>query len=300
MNRDNPEPSGATAEMAPLANVNGEIMPLARATVPVLDRGFLFGDAVYEVLRVYAGRIWLEDEHFARLQHSLGEIRIMGIELARLRGRMQETLAASRFQEATVYIQITRGPAPRSHAFPPSGTRPLELIFVQPYTDPYVEARRNGCAVVTAPDLRWGRCDIKSTNLLANVLAIQTAKEAGCPEALLVKPDGTLTEGTHSSLFGVVSGVLRTAPKTNAVLPGVTRDLVLRLARDTGISVEERYLSRKELAQTSELFLTGTTAEVLPIVTVDGQSVGDGRPGPVTRRLQEAYGRERDAFAARR
>jgi D-alanine transaminase len=281
----------------PLANVNGERMPLSEAKVPVLDRGLLFGDSVYEVLRIYAGRPWLEDGHFARLEHSLAAVRIRGVDLLRLRRRMRETIAAGPFHEATVYIQVTRGVAPRSHAFPAS-VIPTELLFVQPYTDAYCEARRTGCGVVTHPDLRWGRCDIKSTNLLGNVLAIQSAKEAGCPEAFLYRPDGTITEATHSSTFGVIEGVLRTAPKSHEILPGVTRDLVVRLANEAAIPFEERALSRAELVRASELFLTGTTAEVLPVVTVDGQQIGEGRPGPVTRRLQEAYDAAVRAFLA--
>jgi D-alanine transaminase len=290
------EANGLTTEISPLANLNGEILPPERATVPVLDRGFLFGDSVYEVVRLYAGRAWLEEEHFARLRHSLAAIRIEGVDVARLRSRLHETIAAGRFGEGTAYLQVTRGAAPRTHAFPPPGTLPLELIIVQPFADSQAEARRTGCGVITWPDLRWGRCDIKSTNLLGNVLAVQAAKEAGCHEALLYKLDGTLTEGTHSSLFGVVGGVLRTAPKTNAILPGVTRDLVVRLARDAGIRLDEHSLTRDELPRTTELFLTGTTSEVLPITSVDGQPVGDGRPGPVTRLLQEAYDRQVQEF----
>jgi D-alanine transaminase len=286
------------ADVAPVANVNGELMPLSEAKVPVLDRGFLFGDAIYEVLRVYAGKPWLEDEHFARLRNSLAEIRIGGVDVERLRRRMRETIAAGPFHEATAYLHVTRGAAPRSHPFP-SGTVPFELIFVQPFRDPYVEARQNGAGVLTREDVRWGRCNIKSTNLLANVLAIQEAKEAGCVEAILYRPDGTLTEGTHSSLFGVVAGMVRTAPRTNAILPGVTRGLVARLAKDAGVPLDERRLNREELSRAEELFLTGTTTEVLPVATVDGQPVGDGRPGPVTRRLQEAYRRAVSAFLAR-
>jgi D-alanine transaminase len=273
-------------------------MPLSEAKVPVLDRGFLFGDSVYEVLRIYAGRPWLEDEHFARLERSLAAVSIRGVDLSRLHRRMRETIAAGPFHEANVYIQITRGVAPRSHAFPASVT-PTELLFVQAYTDAYHEARRSGCGVVTHPDLRWRRCDIKSTNLLGNVLAIQSAREAGCPEAFLYRPDGTITEATHSSAFGLIEGLLRTAPKSHEILAGVTRDLVVRLAKEAEISLEERALSRAELARASELFLTGTTAEVLPVVTVDGQRIGDGRPGPVTRRLQEAYVAAVRAFLAR-
>jgi D-alanine transaminase len=290
--------AAATPGVEPLANVNGAQMPLSEAMVPVLDRGFLFGDAVYEVLRIYAGQPWLEDEHFARLEHSLAALRIGGVDLARVRRRMRQTIAAGPFLEATVYIQITRGTAPRTHAFPKLAT-PFELLFAQSYVDAYAETRRTGCAAITYPDLRWGRCDIKSTNLLGNVLAIQAAKEAGCPEAILYRPDGTLTEGTHSSAFGVVDGVLRTAPRSNAILPGVTRDLVVRLAREAAISLEERALTRADLSRATELFFTGTTAEVLPVVSVDEQKIGDGRPGPVTRCLQEGYERAVQAFPGR-
>jgi len=291
-------PPAAGTDIAPLANVNGERVPLAEAKVPVLDRGFLFGDSVYEVLRVYGGKPWLEDEHFARLGHSLGEIRITGVDLDRVRRRVRETIAAGPFHEATAYVQITRGAAPRSHPFP-SGAVPFELIFVQPFRDPYVEARQNGGGVVMLEDIRWSRCDIKSTNLLANVLSMQAAKEAGCLEAILYRADGTLTEGTHSSLFGVVAGTLRTAPRTKAILPGVTRGLVTRLANEAGVPIDERGLKREELARVDELFLTGTTTEVLPVVTIDGRPVGDGRPGPVTRRLQETYRRTVSAFLAK-
>jgi D-alanine transaminase len=271
-----------------LANLNGDQMPLEEVKIPALDRGFLFGDAVYEVIRVYQGRPWLMDDHLRRLRHSLDAVRIQGVDLERLRGRVTQTIAAGPFMEATVYIQITRGVAPRSHTFP-AGTAPLELLFVREFVDHYVEARRTGAAVLTQPDIRWGRCDIKSTNLLANILAAQAAKEAGCVEALFYLPDGTLTEGTHTSFFGVLDGTVLTAPRTNNILPGITRSLVLRLAGRAAVPVKEQVLKRDHLGRVSELFLTGTTTEVLPVVRVDGQAIGDGRPGPVARRLQEVY-----------
>jgi D-alanine transaminase len=274
--------------MEPLANINGVTLPLAEAKVPALDRGFLFGDAVYEVLRIYAGRPWLEEEHFLRLGQSLEAIRIHGINVARLRRRMHETIAAGPFPEAIAYLQVTRGAAPRAHPFP-AGVTPLEFLYVQEFHDPYTEARKSGAEVITQPDVRWGRCDIKSTNLLGNVLAMQAAKEAGCLEALLYSPDGTVTEGTHTSFFGVLKGRVLTAPNSNAILPGITRGLVLRLAEQAGVSLEEKVLRRSDLKLVSELFLTGTTSEVLPIVRVDGQAIADGKPGPVTRRLQQAY-----------
>jgi D-alanine transaminase len=274
--------------MQPIANVNGRQMPLSDVRISAQDRGFLFGDAVYEVLRVYHGRPWLADEHFQRLARSLRAIRIDGVDVEQLRRRMHATIAAGPFQEATVYIQITRGEAPRTHTFPDDAT-PLELLYVREFHDSYRAARETGAAVITQPDVRWERCDIKSTNLLANVLAMQAAKEAGCLEALLVLPDGTLTEGTHTSFFGVLNGAVLTAPNSNAILPGITRGLLVKLAAKAGIPLREHVLRRADLANVSELFLTGTTAEVLPIIRVDEQTIGGGKPGAVTRRLQEAY-----------
>jgi D-alanine transaminase len=274
--------------MEPLANINGEQMPLADVRISAQDRGFLFGDAVYEVLRIYGGKPWLEDEHFSRLARSLDAIRIAGVDVRRLRQRVHDTIRAGRFGEAIVYIQITRGAALRSHTFP-AGIMPLEFLYVQEFRDPYIQARETGAAVITQADTRWDRCDIKSTNLLANVLAMQAAKEAGGLESLLYLPDGTLTEGTHTSFFGVLDGTVLTAPNSNAILPGITRGLVLRLAARAGVPVREHVIRRNDLGRVSELFLTGTTSEVLPAVTVDGRPVGDGRPGPVVRRLQEAY-----------
>ena len=201
---------------------------------------------------------------------------------------MFDTIAAGDFREALVYIQVTRGVAPRSHAFPPN-IPPTEILWVSEFNDPYTEGRRTGTAVALFPDIRWERCDVKSTNLLGNVLAMQAAKEAGCTEAVLYLADGTLTEGSHSSFFGVLNGVIRTPPNGPAILPGCTRSYVLRLAAQLGVHIEERPLHRDDLPRVQELFLTGTGAEVLPVVRVDAQTIGDGNPGPVTRRLQVAY-----------
>lgn len=273
----------------PLANVNGVVQPLADVRISPLDRGFLFGDSVYEVLRVYDGQPFLCQEHFQRLERSLTAIRIVGVDLLRLRQRMLETLAQSGVQEGTIYLQITRGAAPRKHAFPKNAV-PLELLWVQEFTDPYADDRTRGVAVITQPDVRWHRCDIKTTNLLGNVLAMQAAVEAGCVEALLAHPDGTLSEGTHANLFGVRHGKLLTAPTTDNILPGCTRGLILRLAHEAGIPTEEGRVNVLRLQEISELFLSGTTSEVLPVVRVDTREIGDGVPGKVTRRLQECYG----------
>jgi D-alanine transaminase len=276
--------------METLAHVGGRIVPLKDVTVSVMDRGFLFGDAVYEVMRVYQGRAFLADEHFTRLARSLDAIRIHGVDVEALRERMLETIAAGPFQEAIVYIQVTRGVAPRAHAFP-KDTKPFELLYVQEYVDPYGDKRQQGAAVITQPDIRWDYCEIKSTNLLPNVLAYQKAREADCVESLLVLPDGKLTEGTHSSFFAVLDGVVRTAPKSPLILPGCTRDLVIRLARDLQLRVLEESISRTDLGKISELFLSGTTTEVFPIIKVDGAPVGSGKTGEITRALQIAYAR---------
>jgi len=272
----------------PLANIQGEILPLTEVRISVLDRGFLFGDSIYEVLRVYRGRPFLEEEHWQRLARSLDAIRLPGIDLVRLRHRMHETLRASNLKEALIYLQITRGSAPRTHAFPKDSI-PLELLWVQEYADYQAEARRIGAYALTQPDLRWERCDIKSTNLLANILAMQAAKESGAIEALFYLPDGTLTEGSHSNLFGVQHGKLLTYPLSNAILPGVTRQLIVRLAQRCNIPLVEQPINRGQLDRLDELFLSGTTAEVMPLVRVDGKPIASGTPGPLTQRLQAAY-----------
>ncbi|MEX0718460.1 MAG: aminotransferase class IV [Planctomycetaceae bacterium] len=283
----------------PLANWNGEILPLDQVRVSVLDRAFLFGDAVYEALRVYSGRLWLREGHMARLVRSLREMRIE-TEFARLERRMDETLAASGVSEAIVYLQVTRGAALRSHAFPNPPVSPNELIYVQAYADqspvcdPYPAERATGVRVLTHPDLRWKRCDIKSVNLLGNVLANQAAIEGGYFEAILVAENGDMTEGTHTSLFGVKGGKLLTSPRGPHILPGITRAFVLELAERIGLPASEEPLRAETLRAIDELFLCGTSAEVMPITGVDDWQVGDGRPGAITRRMQAAF-RERVA-----
>jgi D-alanine transaminase len=272
----------------PLCFLGGVRMPLAEARVSVLDRAFLFGDGIYEVLRIYGGKPWLEEEHFARLERSLGELRITGVDLGKLRQQMHELIAAGLVREGLIYIQVTRGSAPRGHAFPMSA-RPTELLWAQETGDPYAELREKGASVILFPDLRWKRCDIKSVNLLGNVLASQAAREAGAAEAVLYREDGLVTEASHSSFFGIRDGVIRTSPSSNAILPGITRGFLSRLIASEGLRLEQRALHRDELSSCSELFLTGTSLEVCPIVRIDGQMVGDGLPGPMVRRLQDGF-----------
>jgi D-alanine transaminase len=295
-----PVAAGAAAPAGPpepLCLLNGERTPLGEARVSVLDRGFLFGDGIYEALRVYAGKPWLEEDHFARLARSLHAVRIHGVDLDRLRRQMREAIAAGPFREALVYLQVTRGAAPRAHAFP-AGVRPTELLWVQEVGDSYAEKRVQGVSVSLQPDLRWKRCDIKSLNLLGNVIANQAAKEAGAAEAVLYQEDGHLTEASHSSFFAVKGGVIRTSPLGPDILPGVTRKLVLDLAARVGVAVVQEPIRRDDLATVSELFLSGTSMEVCPVVRIDGRPVADARPGPVTRRLQEAFREALRAFLA--
>lgn len=275
---------------AALANINGVIQLLATAMVPALDRGFLFGDAVYEGIHALNGKPRFIDLHMQRLERSLRELRIGPIDLDRLQKRLAETIAAGPFLEAFIYIQITRGAGPsRTHHFPPAGTPPTEFFFVEEFTDPYGPLRKTGVAAVTQPDIRWHRCDVKSTNLLGNVIAFQAAKEQDAREALLVRPDGTITEGSRTSLFGVVADKIRTGPLTPEILPGVTRSVVLSLIQKLGLPVEQKHLHVEELPQLQELFLTGTTSEVLPITTLNGKPVADGKPGSFTQQLQKAF-----------
>jgi D-alanine transaminase len=271
-----------------LANLNGVQMPLEEVKISALDRGFLFGDSVYEVLRIYRGKPWLLEPHWQRFAASLDAVRIGGVDLDRLKRRMLDTIAAGSFQEALAYLQITRGVAPRRHVFP-ENTPPTEFLYIQEFSDPYVSKRREGVAVITQPDLRWQRCDIKSTNLLGNVLAMQAADEAGCTEALLYAADGTMTEATHTSFFAVMDGTLVTTPTGSAILPGITRRFLLELAGQIGVPCRQRTLRRHDLTTVSELLLSGTTVEVLPIVRLDGAPVGNGRVGPVTLRLLDVY-----------
>jgi D-alanine transaminase len=272
----------------PLANWNGVESPLDEVKVSVLDRAFLFGDAVYEAMRVYGGRAWLQTEHMARLERSLREVRIP-CDTHRLTERMLGTLRRSRVKEGLIYIQVTRGVAARRHAFQEKLV-PNELLWVQDYgRDPYADVRPLGTIAVTQPDMRWARCDIKSVNLLANCLACKAADEAGGSEAVLINDAGIVTEATHSSVFGVKDGVIRTAPNGPHILPGITRDFVVNLARSLNLPIEETSLRREDLPSIEELFMSGTSIEIMPIVKLDGKPVGTGRCGPVALRLQQEY-----------
>lgn len=204
--------------------------------------------------------------------------------------RVHRTIAASRVGDGTAYVQITRGVAPRLHAFPDPPVPPTELIVIRPYDDgPTARLRATGVSVISQPDLRWKRCDVKSTNLLANVLANEAAHRAGCYEAVLVGEDGVVTEATHSSVVWVRGGRLGGTPEGPGILPGTTRLLTLRLAADIGLPFEASPVTLADLSVADEVLLLGTTIEVLPVVAIDCRPIGDGAPGPVARKLQGAF-----------
>ena len=274
--------------MSDIVFLNGALVPRDRALVPVDDRGFLFGDGVYEVVRVVAGRYVDADRHLDRLARSLAELRLeLGVEdgtaLLDVGLDLLARNGVAGDGQAVVYLQVTRGVAPRRHAFPPPGTPPTVFVAARGFV-PKHDLMETGVAAVTHPDLRWHRCDIKSVNLLPNVLANQKATEQGAYEAILVR-DGVVTEGALSNVFAVVDGVLRTHPTGPAILAGVTRAVVMELARDAGLHVEERAFSAAELGRAAEVFATGTTTDVMPVVAIDGRAVGTGQPGPVARQL---------------
>lgn len=273
-----------------LVCLNGEFLPADQAKVSVWDRGFIFGDAVYEVCRLYRGRPWLEEEHFARLERSLGELEIRGIDLNVLKKRMFRLISKSQVSEGLAYIQITRGVAPRAHAFPDPPVPPTEFIAIKPYDDTKTQANRvSGVKMISHPDLRWGRCDIKSTNLLANCLALEHVKRQGGFEAALFDKQGMVTEATHSSILWVNGGRIFGTPGEDNILPGCTRLLAGQLAERLGKKIEDAKISLENLKKADEVLLMGTSIEVMPVVTVDETTIGSGKPGPVGTELQAAY-----------
>jgi D-alanine transaminase len=273
-----------------LVYLNGEFVDHTAARVSVDDRGFLFADGVYEVARVYDGRIFMMKPHMERMRHGLGELRIHDHMIDGIPAIAERLLDENKLRkgDATVYVQITRGAAPRAHAFPPAETAPTVYVIAKPFKQHPAAYFEQGVAAVTVPDTRWSRCDIKSIALLPNVLANQQAKEQGAFEALFVRDD-VLIEGSHSNLFGVVAGDLVTYELCGYILGGITRKLILERAPEIGLRVHEAPLHLREFDQIEELFLSGTTTEIMPISKVDNDLIGDGNPGPVTRKLQEAF-----------
>jgi D-alanine transaminase len=282
-----------------LVYLNGTYVPKERATISVDDRGFIFGDGVYEVIRARDGQLFEAAAHFERLAAGLDALEIQGLARAELQtletiarellernGLVQGNGESGGASEATIYLQVTRGAAPRTHAFPRVATTPTVYLAASPFT-PAVALQERGGTAITLPDVRWARCNIKTINLVPNVLAKQRAVEAGATEAIFVR-DGAITDGASTNVFAVFDGEVRTPPLSTYLLPGITRRVVLDLAAESGIPVREQPVLLEELARADELFLTGTTTDVQPVCELDGRRIGAGTPGPVTRRLQSA------------
>ncbi len=269
--------------------LNGQYLPEGEAFISPADRGFVFADGVYEVIHAYDGFLFCNDLHANRLARSMSELRIEPPADFDMAAIAAELIRANGLQsgEATVYIQVTRGAAPRGHAFPASGTQPTVYGFAKPFESP-AELRKIGCKAVTAPDERWLRCDIKSVSLLPNVMAKQNAVDAGAYETVLVR-EGNVTEGSSSNFAAIFDNEWVTAPLGNLILPGITREIVLKLCEKLSIRVAENFIPSDSLGGAEEAMILSSTMEVMPVTEIDGKSVGNGTPGPHTRRIQEAF-----------
>ena len=272
--------------------LNGEFMPIEQAKISVLDRGFIFGDGVYEVIPAYSRRPFRLEEHLVRLQSSLDAIRLANPHPAskwiELVGKI---IAGNPWDDQTVYLQITRGAAKRDHAFP-KGLKPTVFLMSSELVPPSAELVKNGAKAIVLPDFRWLRCDIKSTSLLGNCMLRTLAADEGCVEAILVR-DGELTEASASNVFIVKDGTVLTPPKSHLILPGITYDVVLEILRANAIPHEVRPIAESELRSAEEIWVTSSSREVLPITTLDGKPVGSGKnagkPGPVCARVHALY-----------
>jgi D-alanine transaminase len=268
--------------------LNGRFLPLEEAKVPVLDRGFIFGDGVYELVPVYSRVAFRLDEHLARLERSLAETRIRNPYVrAQWREIIYRLVDAQPFEDQGVYFQVTRGVAKRDHAFP-KDAEPTVFVMSNPLVTPLRETVQKGAAAVSAQDNRWLRCDIKSISLIGNCLLRQLSAEAGAAETILFR-DGKLTEASSSNVFVVKRGVILSPPKTSLILPGITYDVVLELARGASLPLELRDVGEAEVRAADEIWVTSSSKEVLPIVLLDAAPVGDGRPGPVFSRMYQLY-----------
>jgi len=275
-----------------LCFLNGEFMPLAEARIPVLDRGFIFGDGVYDVVPVYGKRLFCFDEHIARLNRSLAKLRLPEpASSAQWLARCRQLVAAEPADDQVVYIQVTRGVAPRDHVMP-ANPNPTVFIMSNPMVGASAAQRRDGVACVSSDDFRWARGDIKSTSLLGNVMARQLSADQGATETILFR-DGYLTEASASNVWLVRDGVLVGPPQSDHVLEGIRFGLLQTLCQHTGIGFERRPIAQAELHDADELLLSSATKEVLPVTRVDGALVGhgaaQGKPGPVYARLYQAY-----------
>jgi D-alanine transaminase len=270
-----------------IAMINDKMMAMSEVGPEYLDRGIFFGDGVYEVLRSYNGKIFALEEHFERLERSLAEIEITGVDINEVRSRVLKAFEKAGIKDAKIYFHITRGSGPRDH-LPNADLKPNFFMTISELKEDN-RLKTEGVSVSIYPDLRWKRCDIKSLNLLANVLAKRDADRKGCWEAIFVDEEGLTTEGSSAAFFGITGDKLRTAPLNANILPSVTRKYVIKAAANIGLKVVEEALTTVEARTGAELFLAVTTKGIIPIVRFDGQVIGDGRPGKWTKRLIEEF-----------
>ncbi len=276
--------------------LNGTFMDLAEGRISVEDRGFELGDGIYEVIKITNSRLLWLDDHLERLERSLAAIRLTeALDRHALDRMLPDLVSRSGLAQGSVYMQVTRGYAPRDFVFP-AAPHPTVMAYARAYPAPAVEEIMKGTALHPVDDTRWARCDIKSTNLLAAVLAKEEARAAGADEALFMAPDGQVREGGSSNVFAVIGGVIRTHPLTNRILGGITRKHVIEIARRLSLPLEERAFTLNELAaepsRGAEVFTASTLKDVLPVVRIGDRLVGGGRPGPVTLRVLEAMRQE--------
>jgi D-alanine transaminase len=274
--------------------LNGQFLPLAEAGISPLDRGFLYGDGVYELIPVYSRHPFRLDEHLTRLQATLDGIHLANpLDLDGWKTVVGQLVVSAPWEDQSIYLQVTRGADnKRDHAFPPATVHPTAFAFASPLVTTADDVRARGVAAITVADDRWGHCNLKVISLLANILARQQAVDAGCAEALLIR-DGFLKEGAASNIFVVRDGVLLAPPKTSFMLPGITYDIVIELAKRHGQPLEVREIHENELRAADEVWMTSSTKEVLAITTLDGKPVGNGpatgRPGPLCERMWQWY-----------
>jgi len=276
------------ASVSDMVFLNGEILPIEQAKVPVLDRGFIFGDGIYELVPVYSRVPFRLEEHLARLERSLREVRIKNpYTRTQWRDVIQRLIAAQPFEDQGLYFQVTRGVAKRDHAFP-QGVEPTVFAMSNPLVSPPAALVERGAAARSGEDFRWRRCDIKSISLIGNCMLRQVSADAGAAETILFR-DGKLTEASASNVFVVKSGVIQAPPKSNLILPGITYDVVVELARDAALPLGFRDIPEAEVRAADEVWVTSSSKEVLAIVSLDDRPVGDGKPGPMFRRMYALY-----------
>jgi D-alanine transaminase len=273
--------------MPELAYLNGKILPIEEATVPIEDRGYQFGDAVYEFIASYNGRMFRMTEHLARLQRSMDALEFPRVSIREVEAALTELFNQAGFDRAGIYIQISRGVAPRNHPFP-ADSKVQVVMTIRGLNEIPNEILEKGATVITLKDFRWGRCDIKTVQLLPNAIAKQKALDAGAYDCIFVSERGIVREGTSSNTFIISGGVAITHPLTPNILPGVTRSTIVDICDQKDIAVQERFYSIDELYAADEVFLTGTTTEVLPVVRVDSYRIADGRVGRYAKLLYRA------------